>query len=230
MSCGIHSVPHITLGYTPSGSTRETQQPLLGPGGNLSDPFHIARTVRLSLLQLALLVPCTSTAQEHAPPNSSSAQNSQDWPRYGGNAENNHYSPLAQINRSNVAKLQVAWTFDTGEEGGLQTSSKPVFGVLYGITPPQKIFALDAASGKPRWKFDPGIKGTQPDRGLAYWSSGASSRILVGVMNYLYSLDAATGKPIPDFGDAGRIDLRENLDRQPASANSVYLTSAGLVF
>jgi len=174
----------------------------------LSDPVRIARAVCLSLLQLALLVPFTSTAQENAPPNSSSSQISRDWSRYGGNAENNHYSPLEQINRSNVAKLQVAWTFDTGEEGGLQTNPLIVNGVLYGITPTQKIFALDAASGKLRWKFDSGIKGTQPDRGLAYWSSGASSRILVGVMNYLYSLEAATGKPIPDFGDAGRIDLR----------------------
>jgi quinoprotein glucose dehydrogenase len=225
-----HSAPRVTLGYTPSGSTRQTQQALLGPGGNLRDHVRIARAVCLSLLQIALLVPFTSTAQENAPPNSSAAQISQDWPRYGGNAENNHYSPLVQINRSNVVKLQVAWTFDTGEEGGLQTNPLIVNGVLYGITPTQKIFALDAASGKLRWKFDSGIKGTQPDRGLAYWSSGASSRILVGVMNYLYSLDAATGKPIPDFGDAGRIDLRENLDREPASANSIYLTSAGLVF
>jgi len=196
----------------------------------LSDHVRIAGIVFLLLLQLALLVPFISTAQENAPPNSSSAQISQDWPRYGGNAENNHYSPLEQINRSNVAKLQVAWTFDTGEEGGLQTNPLIVNGVLYGITPTQKIFALDAASGKLRWKFDSGIKGTQPDRGLAYWGSGASSRVLVGVMNYLYALDAATGKPIPDFGDAGRIDLRENLGREPASANSIYLTSAGLVF
>ncbi len=196
----------------------------------MSDHVRITRAVCLPLLHLALLMPLSSTAQENPPPTSAAAQISQDWPRYGGNAENNHYSPLAQINRSNVAKLQVAWNFDTGEEGGLQTNPLIVGGVLYGITPTQKIFALDAASGKLRWKFDSGIAGTQPDRGLAYWSSGASSRILVGVMNYLYALDAATGKPIPDFGDAGRIDLRENLDREPASANSIYLTSAGLVF
>ncbi|HEU0367593.1 MAG TPA: PQQ-binding-like beta-propeller repeat protein [Candidatus Acidoferrum sp.] len=159
-----------------------------------------------------------------------------DWPRYGGTPENNHYSALAQINRENVGRLQVAWQFDTGEEGGLQTTPIIVHGVLYGITPTQKIFALDAATGKPLWKFDSGIVGTQPDRGLTFWQSpsvdGAvkDARILVGVLNYLYALDAATGKPVATFGDNGRIDLRENLGREPASANSIYLTSPGVVF
>ena len=95
-----------------------------------------------------------------------------DWPIYGGTTENNHFSPLAQINRTNVKQLSVAWTFDTEESGGLQTSPIDVDGVLYGITPSQKIFALDAATGKLLWKFDSGIKGTQPDRGLAYWTDG----------------------------------------------------------
>jgi quinoprotein glucose dehydrogenase len=164
-----------------------------------------------------------------------------NWPSYGGAAKNNHYSSLAQINRSNVRKLAVAWTFDTQEEGGLQTTPIIVDGVLYGITPTQKIFALDAATGRLLWKFDSGILGTQPDRGLAYWSSGEDSnsrkdspkkeaRILVGVLNFLYALDAATGKPIPTFGDQGRIDLRDNLGRQPVAAQSVYLTSPGIVY
>ena len=100
-----------------------------------------------------------------------SSHRSRDWPIYGGSAENQHYSPLAQINKSNVKQLQVAWSYDTEESGGLQTSPIEVNGVLYGISPTQKIFALDAATGKLMWKFDSGIVGTQPDRGLAYWSS-----------------------------------------------------------
>ena len=71
-----------------------------------------------------------------------------------------------------MKQLEVAWTFDTGETGGLQTSPIVVEGVLYGLTPSQKVFALNAATGKLLWKFDSGIKGTQPDRGLAYWSDG----------------------------------------------------------
>lgn len=152
-----------------------------------------------------------------------------DWSIYGGTPENNHYSPLRQINRKNVKRLHVAWTFDTEETGGLQTSPLEVNGVLYGITPTQKIFAVDAASGKLLWKFDSGIKGTQPDRGLAYWSDGKDSRVIAGVMNFVYALDATTGKPIPSFGDGGRIDLREGLGRPPAD-QVIYLTSPAVIY
>ena len=152
-----------------------------------------------------------------------------DWPMYGGTPQNNHFSPLTQINRKNVKHLHVAWTFDTEEPGGLQTSPIEVNGVLYGITPAQKIFAVDAATGKLLWKFDSGIKGTQPDRGLSYWSDGKESRIVVGVMNFVYALDAGSGKPIPTFGKDGRIDLRENLGRN-ADEQSIYLTSPAIIY
>src|SRR2546425_71354 len=157
-------------------------------------------------------------------------QEQRDWPAYGGAPENNHFSRLAQINRSNVKLLAVAWTFDTQEEGGLQTSPIIIDGVLYGITPTQRVFALDAATGKLLWEFDSGIRGTQPDRGLTYWADGKDKRILVGVMNFVYALDAATGTPIPSFGNAGRIDLRGNLGREPAAAQSVDVTSPGIVY
>ena len=130
------------------------------------------------------------------------AQN-RDWPVYGGASEGTHYSPLSQINRSNVKDLQVAWTYDTGETGGLQTSPLEVNGTFYGISPSQKVFALDGATGALKWKFDSGIVGTQPDRGLAYWSSGDDHRIIVGVMNFVYVLNADTGQPIESFGDHG---------------------------
>ena len=176
--------------------------------------------LRLALLfpLLFLLVPQFSAARQ------------QDWPVYGGSAASTHYSSLNQINRTNVKNLQVAWTFDTAEEGGLQTSPIVIDGILYGVTPSQKIFALDAATGKLLWKFDSGIRGTQPDRGLAYWSDGHDQRILVGVMNFVYALNSETGKPIPSFGQNGRIDLREGLGRQPASAQFVVLTSPPIVF
>ena len=122
-----------------------------------------------------------------------------DWPIYGGTAENNHFSPLAQISRKNVTQLEIAWTYDTQESGGLQSSPLIVDGILYGLTPTEKVFALNASTGKLLWKFDSGIKSSQPDRGLAYWSNSESpkkeKRILVAVMNYIYALDAATGQP-----------------------------------
>ena len=153
-----------------------------------------------------------------------------DWPAYGGGPLNNHYSRLEQINRKNVSQLQVAWSFDTGEEGGLQTSPIIADGVLYGLTPTQRVFALDAATGNLLWKFDAGIKSTQPNRGLAFWTDGKSPRVLVGVMNFVYALDAVTGKPIPTFGHSGRIDLRESLGRDPVEAQSISLTSPGIVY
>ena len=70
-----------------------------------------------------------------------------DWAIYGGTSNNNRYSPLTQINRKNVKNLHIAWTFDTEESGGLQTHPLEVNGVLYGLTPSQKVFALDAATG-----------------------------------------------------------------------------------
>ncbi|HXJ03722.1 MAG TPA: PQQ-binding-like beta-propeller repeat protein [Candidatus Acidoferrum sp.] len=158
-----------------------------------------------------------------------STEPSGEWPVYGGAAENTHYSNLKQINRTNVKELKAAWSYDTGEQGGLQTSPIMVEGALYGITPTQKVFALDAASGKLLWKFDSGIKGTQPNRGLAYWSSEKDKRILVGVMNFLYALDANTGKPIASFGKDGRVDLRGELGRNP-EWQSVALTSPGIVY
>ena len=176
---------------------------------------------------VSINVPANS---EQSEANAKAAEKNVDWPVYGGSPENNHYSSLAQINRTNVKQLAVAWSFDTDEEGGLQTSPIIVNGVLYGITPTQRVFALDAATGKLKWKFDSGIKGTQPDRGLSYWTDRRSSRILVGVTNFLYALNAATGKPIPTFGKQGHIDLRENLGRQPTKSQSIYLTSPGIVY
>lgn len=151
------------------------------------------------------------------------------WPVYGGQPAQDHYSPLKQINRTNVKNLQVAWTYDTGEKGVLQSSPIIIDGILYSYTPSQKVIALDAATGKLLWKFDSGIAGTQPARGLAYWSDGTSARILAGVMNYLYALDAKTGQPIPSFGTNGRVDLREGLGRDPATV-SIALTSPGIVY
>ncbi len=171
------------------------------------------------LCGLSVFWPATALAQKKT----------RDWPVYGGAAENNRYSNLTQINRKNVRQLKVAWTFDTGETGGLQTNPIIVGGVLYAYTPSQKVIALDAATGKLRWKFDSGVGSLQPARGLAYWSRGNDRRILAGVMNFVYALDADTGQPISTFGAVGRIDLSEGLGRD-AESKSIALTSPGIVY
>ena len=172
-------------------------------------------------LTISSLLPARAPQIQHAA--------TQDWAMNGGSPGNAHYSPLAQINRANVASLEQAWSFDTKESGGLQTSPIIVDGVLYGITPTQKVFALDAVTGRLLWKFDSGIAGTQPDRGLAFWSSEKDKRIIVGVMHFVYELNAATGKPIAAFGKEGRIDLRENLSRNDPEP-FVSLTSPAIVY
>ena len=159
----------------------------------------------------------------------SSTVERRDWPVYGGAPEDARYSSLSQINRSNVRRLKIAWTFDSTETGGLQTSPIIVGGMLFAYTPSQKVIALDAATGLLRWKFDSGITGWQPARGLACWASGKDKRILAGIMNFVYALDAGSGKPIPAFGKDGRIDLREDLGRNPES-QSIALTSPGIVY
>lgn len=151
------------------------------------------------------------------------------WPAYGADYASDHYSPLTQINRSNVHHLAVAWTYDTGEKGNLEINPVIVGRTLYAYTPSQVVIALEAATGKLKWKFDSGIHATQPNRGVTYWSDGAHGRIFAGVMNFLYCLDADTGKPIASFGEEGRIDLRKNL-RGDYEEQSVALTTPGVIY
>jgi quinoprotein glucose dehydrogenase len=91
------------------------------------------------------------------------------------------------------------------------------------------VVALDAATGALRWRFDSTIVGSGPNRGVTYWASGKDKRIFTAQDHFLYALDARTGKPIPRFGRAGRIDLREGLGR-PAGEQSVRLTTPGIVY
>jgi quinoprotein glucose dehydrogenase len=107
------------------------------------------------------------------------------WPAYGGE-NGDHYSRLSQINRANVHRLHKVWTFDTGEKGNIETNPVIIGRTLYAYTPTQKVFALDAATGKLKWKFDSGIASNQPARGVAYWADGKDERIFAGVMNFLY--------------------------------------------
>jgi glucose dehydrogenase len=152
-----------------------------------------------------------------------------DWPVYGGQPAGDHYSALSQINRKNVQQLQVAWKFDAGEEGGLETSPIIIGRVLYAYTATQKVIAVDGASGKLIWKFDSGIKGKNPIRGLSYWTDGKEGRIFASVTNFLYALDAHTGNPIPSFGENGRIDLRKDL-RGDYRLQSIAMTSPGIIY
>ena len=148
---------------------------------------------------------------------------------YGGGPEQIRYSALKQVDRSNVKRLELAWTYDTGETGAMQTQPLVVDDVLYGYTPSHKMFAVKAATGEKLWTFDAAVRSTGPNRGVMFWASGGERRVFASVDNFIYALDAATGKPIETFGRAGRIDLRENLGRDP-STQGVRLTSPGAIY
>jgi quinoprotein glucose dehydrogenase len=152
-----------------------------------------------------------------------------EWPAYGGNPEDTHYSPLKQINRSNVGRLQVAWTYDASDgRGGLETNPLVVDGLVYGNTPGGKLIALDGATGRLVWSWD-SQSGGQRTRGFTYWADGLDRRIFAGFGRYVYALDAKTGQVISGFGSGGRIDLQQDLDRPPEQ-QSVSLTTPGAIY
>jgi quinoprotein glucose dehydrogenase len=158
-----------------------------------------------------------------------------NWSIYGGGPESTRYSRLNQINRENVSNLEVAWTFDSGDAypgSEMQCNPLVVNGVLYATTPKVNVIALNAATGKLLWRFDPHqgrkVLGKMRNRGVTYWSDGKQGRIFVAVRQYLYSLDAKSGKPDATFGVAGRVDLRENL--RPGEKEMVSISTPGIIY
>src|SRR4051812_15982311 len=149
------------------------------------------------------------------------AEAKQDWPNVGNDKGGMRYSRLDQINRKNVAQLQMAWTYHTGDaarDNGSTIECTPIVidRVMYLTTAKSKVVALDADTGRERWKFDPyaNFKLTQPlasggvNRGVTYWGDGKESRVILGAADgRLISLDARTGKPDPAFGNGGTVDL-----------------------
>lgn len=188
-------------------------------------------------LAAILALPGLSISAQAPAQNPGASSADVDWPAYNGGVNGDHYSTLDEINRENVAHLKVAWEFDTREKGDIQTNPLVIRRVLYACTPSDKVIALDAATGRLLWKFDSSVDShdrtiggaSQPSRGLAYWTDGHEARIFAGILNYLYALDAATGRPIATFGDDGRIDLRRGL-REPYERQSIALTTPGLVY
>ncbi len=159
-----------------------------------------------------------------------------DWREFGGGAENIHYTTLDQINKKNVSQLQVAWTYDSGDQfSGSELQCNPIIvdGVMFATTPKLKVIALDAATGKLKWSFDPNdgnrSLGKMRNRGVTYWADGNDKRIYFGFRHWMFALDATSGKPVMSFGDGGKIDLREGLGR-PVNGLSLSNTTPGVIY
>ena len=167
-------------------------------------------------LPLYLIVPLAYTALCLHP--LEAAPTDADWPTYLGDKKRSLYSSLSQITRENVSQLEVAWTYETGDKGEYQANNLIVNGVLYTPTSTRRIVALNAATGKELWVWDPAAersrKGHARQRGLVFWENdrGEEKRLFTAVGNDLYALDPATGKVIREFGDNGSIDLGSGLN------------------
>ena len=161
-----------------------------------------------------------------------------NWPTYLGDKASSHYSTLQQITPRNVAKLEVAWTYragglDTNNRSQIQCNPLILDGVLYGTTPDLQLFAVDAATGRERWRFNPasvkGLAKSGVNRGLVHWGSGAERRILYGNDHFLHAVHAATGQRISSFGEGGTIDLKRDLGRD-VTGLSLQSTTPGVLF
>jgi quinoprotein glucose dehydrogenase len=165
-------------------------------------------------------------------------ENDKDWSSYLGDKSVSHYSSLQQIDTTNVQQLKVAWEYHTGDadmktHSQIECNPLIIKGILYGTSPQLKLFALDAATGKTKWVFDPfpgdAKRKLNLSRGVAYWSDGDSSRIFYTAGSYLYAIDAATGEVASSFGNQGKIDLHDDLDRD---VKDLFITasSPGIIY
>ena len=158
---------------------------------------------------------------------SNSSKEYQSWKVTGGSRENIRYSSLNQIDTNNVSRLQVAWIYysekmDSTRYGPMQCNPIVVDSVLFGVSPKLKLFAVNAATGKDLWSFDPADSvlnktwhrnSVNMNRGVAYWADGDDKRIIYTVGPVAFCINAETGKPVTTFGKEGGISLNRGLDR-----------------
>ena len=199
----------------------------------------LRRTVRLAI---GTILPALAAAQ--------TAKHTGEWPTYGNDPGATKYSPLTEIHRGNVAQLQVAWRWRTGEQaiaasattraarpGNFQTTPLMVGDTLFFSTPYARVVAMNAATGQPYWSYDPGgAQAGQPSngtgfvhRGVATWSNGRERRVFINSRWNLVALDAATGRAIRSFGDTGVVDLTAQL-RRPVNKLHYTNTSPPVVY
>jgi len=161
------------------------------------------------------------------------AQDHTTWRDYAGAADSAQYSALRQIDRSNVNRLEIAWTYRTGDDRKYLFNPIMVDGVVYVLAGNDSLVALDALTGKEIWTHGFDVRpAIITNRGINYWESkDRSDRRLIFCANHsLQEVDARTGKSVLAFGSAGHVDLKQGLGRDPASLTLVQSTTPGRVF
>jgi quinoprotein glucose dehydrogenase len=197
------------------------------------EPYALAGIVSLVVLSWGALGPTAVHGQ--LPPSPG------EWTAYGRDAGGTRYSPLADLHVGNVAHLEVAWVYRTGDllpdRGRFQSTPLMVGGRLYVTSPLGRVSAVDPGDGRELWTFDPGVDlsgsyGDFANRGAAYWEgpeadgSACASRVFVATIDArLIALDAADGARCPGFGRDGAVDLTAGLRNPPTHLGEVQVTS-----
>jgi mono/diheme cytochrome c family protein len=210
--------------------TRRTM-PTDNPGGLSARQYEDTVAYLLSANRFTAAAVTTSTSNKTV-----------EWKYYGGDPGSRKYSPLDQINASNVTRLKIAWSwkaqnFGRRPEFNWEVTPLMAGGHLFFTAGTRRdAIAVDAATGETLWMYrlDEGPRGDtvarQQNRGLAYWSDGADERILLISPGYqLVELDARTGRPVPGFGKDGIVDLWEGLDRAVVKPGQIGASSPAIV-
>ena len=155
--------------------------------------------------------------------------NYRDWKSYEG-YESSQYSSLDQINKANVGKLAMAWTYETGAGPGYHFNPLVVNGTMYLLAQGNSLVALDPATGKELWRHP--IKGRVGGRGMNYWESedGKDRRLIFLADGMLQEVNAATGEQIASFGNAGLVDIRTGLDGDLSQVRPLQTDNPGRVY
>jgi quinoprotein glucose dehydrogenase len=195
------------------------------------------KAIQSKLLVLFMLISMVFNSCSDSGENDYSA-----WTSYGGTKDANRYSSIDQINLDNVANLKEAWIFNTGDKdtanrSEMQCNPIVIEGTLYLTSSKMKLFALDPATGKQKWVFDPNTNSAEEigfgiNRGLMYWEDekGNDKRIFYGAASRLYAVNATDGSPVKEFGMNGSIELKEGLDIPESQDGSLILKTPGVIF
>ncbi|HET7085390.1 MAG TPA: membrane-bound PQQ-dependent dehydrogenase, glucose/quinate/shikimate family [Rhizomicrobium sp.] len=221
------------------------------PALPVSNPIRIRKAGLAMLCLFGIALPCagftlSDTLPENALPrlqnhasydDADNAPKSGDWSSNGAGRSAQRFADLSQINPDNVKNLKVAWTYHTGAipaKFGSELTPLKIEGRVYGCSAMNVMFALDAATGRQIWKFDPGVEErwvpyTAACRGVTFYKvpntdphAACANRIIEGTLDMrLIAVDANTGRPCADFGTNGEANLRIGLGQKDFETGKV---------